>query len=476
MGIQNSDQDTIVAISTSVGEGGIGVVRLSGPEAIAAADRIFQSRRHVPVRDQKSFTAQLGNVVCRTGDGLEERVDECLLLVMRAPKSYTCEDVVEISAHGGQAVLQMILELAIKAGARLAARGEFTKRAFLNGRIDLLQAEAVIDLIQAKTELARRWASAQLEGELTKKITPLKEELINVLSQLEASIDFPDDFLDTPNASETGDRLSAVAGTLGKLLSGSDIGLRVKRGTKVVISGRPNVGKSSLMNRLSRSNRVIVTPYPGTTRDVVEEEIQIRGFPVRLTDTAGIQDTDHPIEKEGVERSKREVETADLVLHVLDASQPYQREEELLLMGLNGKKRIFVFNKTDLPRRLHYRTSSGESGESGEFGESGDAVVETSCVTENGIECLENEIFNFLTGGWSTVSDEVVVSSVRQKELLERAHQYVQEAREACHQALSPEFAAADVRLALDQLGQLVGEVVTDEVLDTLFSQFCIGK
>ena len=465
--LREFEQDTIAAISTPLGEGGIGVVRLSGRDAIAIADKIFESKKRKGVHEQKSFTAQYGHVIEKGLDGVRV-IDEVLLLLMRGPKSYTCEDVVEISAHGGSAVLQEILQLALNAGARLAGKGEFTKRAFLIGRLDLLQAEAVLDLVKAKTSLGAQWATAQLEGVLSRKMQNWKEELLNILSHLEASIDFPDDFPETDSHLELGQRLGLLHQEVAELLASSDLGMIAKRGLKVVISGRPNVGKSSLMNQLAKANRVIVTPYPGTTRDVVEEEIQIHGFPVRLLDTAGIQDTSHPIEKEGINRSKRAVDESDLVLYVLDGSQDWHPDDETLLGGLDGKSMIIVVNKSDLPAKLDsIRVKQRVNGAS---------VVGSSCLKESGIRALEDEIFRFITEGKTKVSDEAVISSVRQKDLLQKTLANIADAQNGCQEGLSPELLAVDVRLALDHLGLLVGEVVNDDVLEVLFSQFCIGK
>ncbi len=466
--IKEFDEDTIAAISTPPGEGGIGVVRLSGENAISIADKIFESKKKTRVCDQKNFTAQYGHIVSRESTGQTKVIDEVLVLLMRKPKSYTCEDVVEISAHGSGAVLQTILQLAIQAGARLAAKGEFTKRAFLNGRLDLLQAEAVLDLVRAKTPLGAQWAAAQLDGVLSKKMQSVKKELLNVLSHLEASIDFPDDSPETESSLETAARLGKLADFLRELLSSASMGLMAKRGLKIVISGRPNVGKSSLMNQLAKSSRVIVTPYPGTTRDVVEEEIQIQGLPVRVLDTAGIQDTSHPIEKEGIERTKIAVEESDLVLFVLDGSQPWSPEDQNLIDGLQDKKKIVVINKADLPQKLDQKALA--------LGTNGFSIVASSCVTGAGIKALEDEIACFITQGKVLASDEAVITTVRQKDLLEKTLTCVEDARQGCLEGLSPELVAIDVRLGLDCMGRLVGEVLTDDVLELLFSQFCIGK
>ena len=463
MAIKEFQEDTIVAVSTPPGEGGIGVVRLSGKEAVAVVDVIFRSKAGRRVRDQKSFTVQYGHAVC--GSSV---IDEVLVLLMRAPKSYTCEDIVEISAHGGRAVMAAIVEAALKAGARLAAPGEFTKRAFLNGRIDLVQAEAVLDLIQAKTELGRRWATARLEGSLSEEIAKIKNELIGILSHLEASIDFPDDGLETEPHAAVESRLKILLSNFERLLESANAGILAKTGLAVVLCGRPNVGKSSLMNRLVGSSRVIVTPYPGTTRDVVEEEIQIQGFPVRIQDTAGFRDADHPIEKEGIERSRKALASADLVLWILDGSQAWTPEDAEFLKDFADKKKILVVNKSDLPKKLDKAALAARFH--------GTPVVESSCVASAGTEVLEKEIHRSIIGEKLTISEEAVVGSARQKHLLEQASEDLKRAAHACREGLSGEFVAADVRLALDRLGALVGDTTTDDVLEVLFGQFCIGK
>lgn len=469
MALRNlSDNDTIAAISTPLGEGGLGVIRISGQEAIPIADALFLPKSGRSIRTQRGFTAQFGHIFSEDGTRRKKIIDEALVLVMRAPRSYTCEDVVEISAHGGAALLKSILALVIEKGARLAENGEFTKRAFLNGRIDLLQAEAVLDLVQAKTELMREWASGQLEGRLSSKTGDFKKELLDILSHLEASIDFPDDFPSTDLPSRLAERLEAVRNGLRALLKDAPFAVMIKRGLKAVLAGRPNVGKSSLMNELARTNRVIVTPYPGTTRDVVEQEIQIRGIPLRLFDTAGIQDTSHPVEKEGIGRTKGAIQGADLVLYVLDASQSFSSEDEALISSVQNKAKILIVNKTDLPMRLDVSRVLDKFP--------GASLIHCSCIRENGLIELEGEIFKFINGGNVQVSDAPLVNSIRQKDVLTKALQHVEDAADACRRTESPELIAVDVRLALDQLGVLVGEVVTDEVLEALFSHFCIGK
>ncbi len=465
--LKEFDQDTIAAISTPLGYGGIGVIRLSGPNAIFIADQVFQASSGKLVKEQASFSAQHGYVVKNRSNNAE-KVDEVIVLLMRAPKSYTCEDVVEISAHGGSAVLKAILDLLIEHGARLAAKGEFTKRAFLNGRIDLLQAEAVLDLVKADTELGRKWATSQLGGFLSREMKTVKDKLVNILSYLEALIDFPEDHIEEKPFAQVMEQFNETEKKLLDLLSTASTGFRVKQGFKIVIAGRPNVGKSSLMNRLVKDNRVIVTPFAGTTRDAVEEQIQIQGFPVRIVDTAGIQETAHPIEKEGIERSKAAVLSSDAVLYVVDSSQTENNEDEELFKDLADKRRILILNKSDLSQKL--------SPERVLRWALNTRIIKTSCLNDQGIRELENEIVSLVTGDSPGVSESSVITSVRQKDLLDKSLQCVKASKAAFLSQLSPELVAVEVRSALDHLGMLVGEVVTDDVLDVLFNQFCIGK
>ena len=458
---QNWVEETIVAISTSPGEGGVGIVRLSGERALAVAERLFRAKNGKSVDSQKSFSARYG----RVADGSGKTIDEALLLIMRGPKSFTGEDVAEISVHGGQAVLQRVVRLALSAGARLAEPGEFTKRAFLNGRIDLLQAEAVLELIRAKTDRSLGWAAAQLEGVLSRKIKVWKDELVLLLSHLEAAVDFPEDRPEADSPSQMRERLDRLVADVQKMLKDSQLAFMAKRGYKVVLWGKPNVGKSSLLNCLARHDRAIVTPYPGTTRDVVEEEVILGGIVVRFQDTAGIHDTEHPIEKEGVERSKKAMAGADLVLLVLDVSRPLSEEDRELLASLKNKSAVIVLNKSDLPPRF------GKA----DLGDSHEAVA-CSCVREDGTVTLEDILLKFMSGGKVEISDEVPLNTARQRDLLEKVLKELSSAIESLQRVDSPELTAADIRHALAHLGALVGEVVHEDILEVLFKQFCIGK
>lgn len=461
-------QDTIVAIATPPGEGGIGVVRLSGEQALAIADTLFRARSGGGISSQKNFTARYGQVVERLPGG-EKTVDEALLLVMRGPKSYTGEDTAEISAHGGPAILQAIVRLALGAGARLAEPGEFTKRAFLSGRIDLIQAEAVLDLIRARTDRERGWALSQIEGSLSAKTKRWRQSLIEAASHLEASIDFPDDSPDTDSLELIRKRLETVSEEISAMLKDSELALLSKRGISIALWGRPNVGKSSLMNRLTRSERAIVTPYPGTTRDVIEDTSLLGSLAVRYQDTAGVRETEHPIEKEGVVRSKKAMAGADLVVLVLDASMPLQQEDRVLFTELQGKSVLVALNKSDLPARLDTKRLKDELPHPW-------PLVGSSCLRDDGTGELEKAMLAHIEHGRVEVTDGAVLGTARQKDLLEKVSKELARACEGCRKSLSDELIVSDVRQALDFLGELAGEVVNDDILDAIFKQFCIGK
>jgi len=464
----NLPHDTIVAIATPPGEGGIGVVRLSGERALAIAEALFHSRSGKGVSSQKNFTARYGQVVERLPKG-DRVVDEALLLVMRGPKSYTGEDTAEISAHGGPAVLQAIVRLALGAGARLAEPGEFTKRAFLNGRIDLLQAEAVLELIHARSERERSWALSQMEGALSGKMKKWRQALIEAASHLEASIDFPDDSPDTDSQALIQKRLEALSAEISAMLKDSELALLSKRGYRIALWGRPNVGKSSLMNKLSRAERAIVTPYPGTTRDVIENESLLGDLVVRYQDTAGIRDTEHPVEKEGVARSRKAMACADLVVLVLDASEALQNEDRALFAELEGKSVLVALNKGDLPPRLDSKTLKEELPFPW-------PAIRSSCLKEGGTNELEKAMIALIQNGRVEAAEGTLLGTARQKDLLEKVSKELIQACEGCRKGLSDELIASDVRQALDYLGQLAGEVINDDILDAIFKQFCIGK
>ncbi|MCG3175777.1 MAG: tRNA modification GTPase MnmE [Candidatus Omnitrophica bacterium] len=456
--------DTIAAVATPAGEGGIGLLRLSGPRAVEIADRLFRAKDGGRVADQPSHTARYGHVIA--GDG--RIVDEAVLLLMRAPRSYTREDTVELGVHAGAAPLSAVLARLLEEGARPAEPGEFTKRAYLNGRIDLVQAEAVLDLIRARTDRAARWASAQLEGVLSRRLLEIKAALLEAAAHLEAAVDFPEDGIDADADGQVAGSLERALRIARDLLASAGVGLLAKNGASVAIVGRPNVGKSSLLNRLVGRDRAIVTPIAGTTRDTIEADYQVRGLPVRILDTAGIHATDHLIEREGVERARQALIAADLVLYVVDASIPLaDQERRMLWPDLAGRPVVLAANKSDLGVRIDMRSVVGELAAL--------QGVSCSCLSGEGFEALEEALYRALAGDIDR-SDEAVVSSVRQRDLLRGLCADLDRAMTARAAKVSPELVAADVRLALQDLAEIVGEITHDELLDKLFGQFCIGK
>lgn len=457
--------DTIAAISTPPGEGGISIVRLSGPEAIGIAESIFRPARKTKRLSRiRSHTLTYGHILDPHSGQL---IDEVLVSVMHAPRTYTREDVVEINCHGGALVAQKILDLLLQQGARLAEPGEFTKRAFLNGRIDLSQAEAVIDLIRAKTDLSLKAATSQLSGELSERIERLRNSIAQVLAEVEASIDFPEEDLDFMPPEEIETRLCDAAEEIKRLIETAQEGRILREGVRTVIAGKPNVGKSSLLNRLLREDRVIVTDIPGTTRDSIEEYLNLGGIPFRIVDTAGIRLTDDPIELEGVKRSRRQIELADLVLAMFDSSQTLSDEDYELLRMISDKTALIVLNKIDLPPKITPEEFKPLSDK---------RVVRISALKEIGIDDLKTEIVKLVTGGKVMLADSPIVVNLRHKDALRRAFESLSYAIDSIRQGEPPELIAVDLRGALNCLGEIIGAVTNEEILDRIFSQFCIGK
>ena len=462
--ITRGNDDTIAAIATPMGETGIGVVRMSGSESLVIADKVFRTKGSTPPSRAESFRVLYGHLV---DPATGEVVDEALLLVLKPPRTYTREEMVEVFAHGGSLVLQRILDLLLKQGARLAEPGEFTKRAFLNGRIDLSQAEAVLDVIRSKTDASLRAALNQLEGKLSKEIRSMRDELLESLVQVEAAIDFPDEDIEILSDAKLSGRLQKVCETLEALLAGASQGRVLREGLTTVIAGRPNVGKSSLLNALLRHNRAIVTPIAGTTRDAIEELANIRGIPVRLVDTAGIQETTDAIEQEGIRRSRSYLEKADLVLLVVDGSVPPTEEDKRLYKELSGKPLLCVVNKADLPQALE---------PSSLFRTNGVKPVSVSATNGTGLGLLEEAIVGSVYQGKACLSENALLTQSRHKESVRHSCEAVRRATTLLSQRASGEFIASELREALQALGEIVGEVFTEDLLDRIFSQFCIGK
>lgn len=451
--------DTIVGPATAPGEGGVGIVRLSGPNALTLLDKTFQGR--VTVFKMESHRLYHGYVVNSAG----ERIDEVLAVVMRAPKSYTAEDVVEIHCHGGIHILRSVLNLFLATGARMAAPGEFTQRAFLNGRLDLAQAEAVAEVIHARSERARRVALNQLDGQLSKKIHSFSDKIKSSLALLEAHIDFPDDEVGSLNLSSLSATLQDTEKQITALAESFDVGRVLRDGFIILILGRPNVGKSSLMNALLGEARSIVTEVAGTTRDTLEESLVLSGFPVRLIDAAGVRDTDDPVELEGVRRARSKIGVADLVLFVLDGSAVFSEEDRLVASLCENSKTLVVVNKSDQPQHL-------DSGQLATF----KSITPVSAKHLLGMEALVSVIVDQLSGGLGSGGEDVVITERRQLDALLQAKAALLGFLGSLDNNTPYECLALDLREALTALGQITGETTPDEILNQIFSQFCVGK
>lgn len=455
--------DTIAAIATPWGEGGIAIVRLSGPQAIEIAEKIFKGKRK-SLRSMSTYTMAYGYIV---DPSTGEEVDEVIVSLMRAPYSYTKEDVVEINCHGGTLVASRVLELVLAAGARLAEPGEFTRRAFLNGRIDLTQAEAVLEIVRAKSEEAIRIANRKLKGEFGKRLSSLRGKLLNLLSWVEASLDFPEEDLPLISSEDIERGIKEVLTAIDKIISSARAGFIYREGVRVVICGKPNVGKSSLLNALLQEARAIVTSIPGTTRDLIEEVLNIKGVPIRLVDTAGIRRAKDEVEMEGVSRSLSQIENADLILLVLDASLPLEEEDISVIGRVKGKRVIVVYNKKDLPQRINPEEVKRFFPSSKE--------VWISALYEDGIDELKEEILKEIQSGMD-LSGEVWMTSLRNIELLEKVRFSLRDSLDSLRKGLPYDIVSIGVQEALRSIGAITGEEWTEELLDIIFSQFCIGK
>lgn len=454
-------EDTMAAISTPLGEGGLAVIRVSGREALAVVDRCFEpvGRRSSRVAQAATHTVQFGRIVTQG-----RLVDEVLVVVLRAPRTYTREDIVEISCHGGLLPAKLVLDAVLSGGARLAEPGEFTRRAFLNGRLDLAQAEAVADIIHARTELALVAAEQQLAGKLSQRISRLRDDLLNVQAHVEAHLDFPDEDIAPDTQAQLLERMRSGLGFLDELLGTANEGQILRRGVRAAIVGRPNVGKSSLLNQLLGRDRAIVSPQPGTTRDTIEETANIRGIPVVFVDTAGWREAEDVVEQEGVRRSESAAREAELVVHVLDASVEGGAGDGPELARFAGAKRLLVLNKTDLPARLELPADLEGS------------AVRVSSLTGAGIEELKAAIrARVWSGGVGAEMLEVMINA-RHQQALRRAREALERAIAALGERVTLELVASDLRLAVQAVGEVVGQTATDDLLDRIFSTFCIGK
>jgi len=469
--------DTIAAISTPVGESGIGIVRLSGKKALKIADKVFMAKLGGRPSKFKTYTVHYGHIVkgaIRGDKGKEgtvrEIIDEVILTVMRAPKSYTKEDIVEINCHGGITALRKALELVLEKGARPAEPGEFTKRAFINGRLDLAQAEAVLDIIKAKTENSMRIAEDQLGGSLSRKIRALRESLAGVLAELEARIDFSEDDIDFAPRGAILKRLREAEKKTRGMLKDSKKGMLFKEGVLCVICGRPNAGKSSLMNAFLKTQRVIVTPVPGTTRDAVEEELVLGGVPVRIADTAGISAKSGLVEKHGVKKARSYIKRADLVLFMLDSGKRWGREDSRILKDIKGKEKIVVANKSDLKKKLDTEKVKKLTGES--------KIIEISLLKRRNLEALEKAVAGRIWHGRVPAPEGYFVTNLRQARELAEASRRLGNGI-ALIEGGSPgawELSASLIKEAEFFLGAILGDSAEPDILDKVFGRFCIGK
>lgn len=470
-------EDTICAVATPVGEGGIGIVRVSGGKAIDVASASVRLRSGRSLHDARSHRLYRADLVAggarpalNPGQNCD-LLDDALVAVMHGPRSYTGETVVEIHAHGGPLVLQLLCAALLQGGARLAEPGEFTKRAFLNGRLDLAQAEAVLDTIRARTEGGLAVAQEHLRGALSARVEELREQLIRLLGHVEAAIDFTEEDLAFVSRGELEEGVRSAIESLARLTDSGREGRILREGLATVIVGRANVGKSSLLNALLETDRAIVTAVPGTTRDVLEETVNIRGIPVRLMDTAGIRGTQDEVEREGIRRSAAARDQAELLMIVLDGSSPLTEEDRELVGRQEGRKRLVVVNKIDLPRRLVEEDLAGLVG-----GRPDCAVACISAKSGAGLDGLKDRLRELVVRGDFEPGESPTVTRLRHLTALIRAKESLTITLESVVKGLSGEFVAVDLRAAIDALGEITGAVTTDDILDRIFKEFCIGK
>jgi len=458
--------DTIAAISTPMGEGAIAIVRLSGDEAVSIADKIFRSPGGKSLTTKASHTIHYGHLV---DPKTNEVVEEVMLSLMRGPKTFTREDVIEINCHGGLVSVNRVLKLVLTNGARLAEPGEFTKRAFLNGRIDLSQAEAVMDLIRAKTDRAMNVALGQMDGKLSRLIGDLRQALLETLAQVEVNIDYPEyDDVEEMTVPVLVEKCTWVRNEIIKLLQTSSQGKILREGLSTVILGRPNVGKSSLLNSLVQENKAIVTDIAGTTRDIIEEYVNVRGVPLRLVDTAGIRETEDIVERIGVERSREALRGADLILFVLNYAEKLTAEDERLFETIKAMDYIVIVNKTDLPQKIDLAQVKELAGNR--------RVVTTSLLQEEGIAELEEAIAALFFEGQIEAGDLTYVSNARHIALLHQAQATVEDALAAAQAGVPVDMVQIDVTRTWEILGEIIGDTVQESLINQLFSQFCLGK
>ncbi len=454
--------ETIAAISTPRGEGGIGIVRISGDEALDILTKVFKPKSGKAIKELRNFSINFGHLVDEEGN----IVDETLVSIMKGPKTYTTEDIVEINCHGGYLITEKVLELVLRFGARHAEQGEFTRRAFMNGRIDLTQAEAVMDLIHSKTEKSISLSLDQLRGDLKEQISHLKKLLLDVAAHINVVLDYPEEGIDDPLPDNLVDNLQIVMDASNELIASYNKGKMIKEGVKTAIVGKPNVGKSSLLNALLREERAIVTHIAGTTRDLIEEVINIKGVPLVLVDTAGIRNTDDVVENIGVEKSIEQINKADLVLFVIDGSNELTEEDIRIYNHLYNKTVIGIVNKNDLELKADLLKFDRV-----------EKWIYTSAKENLGIASMEDEIYSsVIKGEVEDTSQKLVITNVRHKSALEKTKDAIKNIFETIDMGMPMDLIAVDSKEALDSLSEVTGEISTEDLLDHVFSNFCVGK
>ena len=455
--------NTIVSISTAPGIGGIGIIRMSGNETFEILNKIFKPKKEQKIEEIKGYTMKYGEIIDNN-----QIIDEVLVSYFKAPKSYTTENMCEINSHGGSIIVKKILEICLKNGADMAEPGEFTKRAFLNGRIDLAQAESVIDLINAKSDREAKSGIKQLEGALSKEIKDIKQEIMNVLVNIEVTIDYPE--YDTPEVQkqELIMMLEKVEKKLSQLEESFDNGKIIKEGIKTAIIGKPNAGKSSLLNTILKEERAIVTDIEGTTRDTIEEFVTVKGIPIKLVDTAGIRNAKDEVEKIGIQKSIEEAQNADLIIAIFDSSKELTNEDKEILDLIKGKKAIILLNKTDLPSKIDENNK--------QLKENAKNIIKISAKNNQGINKLYDKIAEMFSLNQINLDNEVLITNVRHKNIISKALQNVKKANEAILVNMPIDIVTIYIKEILEDLGEITGEYVTEDIINEIFSKFCLGK
>ncbi len=454
---------TIVSISTAPGIGGIGIIRMSGNETFEILNKIFKPKKEKKIEEIKGYTMKYGEIIDNN-----QIIDEVLVSYFKAPKSYTTENMCEINSHGGSIIVKKILEICLKNGADMAEPGEFTKRAFLNGRIDLAQAESVIDLINAKSDREAKSGIKQLEGALSKEIKDIKQEIMNVLVNIEVTIDYPE--YDTPEVQkqELTMMLEKVEKKLSQLEESFDNGKIIKEGIKTAIIGKPNAGKSSLLNAILKEERAIVTDIEGTTRDTIEEFVTVKGIPIKLVDTAGIRNAKDEVEKIGIQKSIEEAQNADLIIAIFDSSKELTNEDKEIIDLIKGKKAIILLNKTDLPSKIDENNK--------QLKENAKNIIKISAKNNQGINKLYDKIAEMFSLNQINLDNEVLITNVRHKNIISKALQNVKKANEAILVNMPIDIVTIYIKEILEDLGEITGEYVTEDIINEIFSKFCLGK